>query len=440
MVTGGIVLFSNKYEELEEKPDYIQPLGKLNEFLAKGHTLYMHNGIGFDDIALKFLGYDGIDKCIIKDTLGFSWYLEPKRLKHGLASYGEDYGVYKPEVEEWEDQPQEVYNHRVLEDTKIQYLVARDQIAAFKKLYGKEDHEPVMAYLNMKMKHISIQEQNGWQLNLDKTQELLTTLEEKLKIQVDDLKSVMPKVPVNVLKTHPAKAYKANGKLSSHGKKWFSLLLREHAPIDTKELVITTGYSEPNPNSPAQIKSWLFDCGWKPLTFEYKRDKETNKERKIPQVNIKNSGGLVDPDIERMIEEHPEMGFDHIRGLGILKHRVGLVSGILSNHIDGWMQAGASGFTNTLRLKHRNLVNIPSERVLYGKEIRECLIAGEGYKLLGADLSSLENRCKNHFQMPFDPEYVKTQQEEGYDPHLQLAVVAGLISQSEMEFYKWKQS
>ena len=52
--------------------------------------------------------------------------------------------------------------------------------------------------------------------------------------------------------------------------------------------------------------------------------------------------------------------------------------------------------TNTFRMRHRVVVNIPS-RGLYGKEMREAFIVGPGKKLLGCDGAGLELRMLAHF-------------------------------------------
>ena len=52
--------------------------------------------------------------------------------------------------------------------------------------------------------------------------------------------------------------------------------------------------------------------------------------------------------------------------------------------------------TNTFRMRHRIVVNIPS-RGLYGKEMRRIFIAGPGKKLLGCDGAGLELRMLAHF-------------------------------------------
>ena len=44
---------------------------------------------------------------------------------------------------------------------------------------------------------------------------------------------------------------------------------------------------------------------------------------------------------------------------------------------------------------------------------------------------------RQHFQWKLDPEYVKTQLADDYDPHLLTAMSAGLMTEDEMKFYKW---
>lgn len=124
--------------------------------------------------------------------------------------------------------------------------------------------------------------------------------------------------------------------------------------------------------------------------------------------------------------------------MGVLSHRKGCVKGFIDSLIFGeYVEAGANGFTNTLRLKHRKpCVNLPSSRVVYGEAVRSCLIAREGMLLGGADLSSLENRIKFNLQLPYDREYVFSQMSDDFDPHLQIAQEGGLLEQHEVWFYK----
>lgn len=77
---------------------------------------------------------------------------------------------------------------------------------------------------------------------------------------------------------------------------------------------------------------------------------------------------------------------------------------------DGRLPAGASGITNTMRMKHSIVVNVakPKDHVVLGKEMRGLFIPRENYYLVGGDGSSLEARIMAHYTWPFDGgEYAK---------------------------------
>ncbi len=58
---------------------------------------------------------------------------------------------------------------------------------------------------------------------------------------------------------------------------------------------------------------------------------------------------------------------------------------------DGRIPCGVNTFnTSTGRSSHRVWVNAPSASALYGKEIRQCVVAEKGYKLIGADQKSAQ--------------------------------------------------
>jgi DNA polymerase I-like protein with 3'-5' exonuclease and polymerase domains len=122
--------------------------------------------------------------------------------------------------------------------------------------------------------------------------------------------------------------------------------------------------------------------------------------------------------------------------MAVVKHRIGLVKGLLKNEQDGFVVAAIQGLTNTLRFKHAVCVNLPSARKPYGLDIRGLLKAREGYELCGSDMASLEDRVKQHYMWEHDPEYVKEMSTEGFDPHLDLALSAGAITKQQMQYYK----
>lgn len=412
----------------------------IQNILSEKVILIMHNGICYDKNALKHFGYD-VSNVLFVDTLALSWYLDLNRDKHGLESYGDEFNVPKPEVKDWESLTQEDYDHRVQEDVKIQYRTYKKLKVMFEELYGEmSDYEfcthRVVKYLNFKMEQLEEQQNTKFKVDVPHATKVVAELEAEIEHKTEQLKAVMPKVPEYSKSTKPAKPFKKDGTLSAQGLKWKSLC--EEAGVDFDydgEIKKVKCYHEPKPSSSAQVKDWLFSLGWEPETFKYVKD-DSGNERSIPQVYVQGSGGQVCPSIEKLAEEHEEL--QHLVGLGVLSHRKSCVKGFLDSLVCGdFCEAGANGFTNTLRLKHRKpFVNLPSSRVVYGEEVRGCIIAKEGTKFVCSDLSAMENIWKFNYQMPYDPEYVRSQQSEDFDPHLSIALMGGLVTDDEVSFYK----
>ena len=56
-------------------------------------------------------------KAEIIDTLPMAWYILPSRKRsYGLGAFGEDFGVPKPKIEDWDNLSYEEYKHRCEED------------------------------------------------------------------------------------------------------------------------------------------------------------------------------------------------------------------------------------------------------------------------------------------------------------------------------------
>ena len=414
----------------------------LSKFLNREIVLIMHNGICYDKNALIHFGYD-VSKIHFVDTLALSWYLDLNRAKHGLEDYGIEAGVPKPVIDDWESLTQDDYDNRVQEDVKIQEYTYKKLKARFEELYGEmSDYEfcthRVVKYLNFKMEQLAEQQNTRLRIDVPRAKELI----EEFSILIDEktelLKSVMPKVPVYSKSTKPAKPFKKDGSLSATGIKWKGLTEKAKVDFDFDgEIKTVKSYDEPNPQSPQQIKDWLFSLGWIPETFKYDKN-EDGSERKIPQIYIPQSGGMLCPSIEKLADETEEV--QALVGLGVVKHRKGSIQGFLDSLIFGeYIEAGAKGFTNTLRLKHRKpCVNLPSSRVAYGEDVRGCIIAREGKRFVCSDLSSMENIWKFNYQLPYDPDYVMSQQSDDYDPHLDIAVEGGVLTQAQADFYKIK--
>lgn len=335
---------------------------KLQAILSREDTvLVMHNGICYDLEALKFFGFD-VSKVKILDTLYLAWYIDffKDNPRYGLEQYGVELGFPKPPIDDWENLTQEDYDNRVFGDINIQKKLWLKLCKQFAELYGIPQDEMMetnvfnhhcMKYLMYKGEELRQQQENQWAFDVEGAEPLLRRIEKEIKEKMYNLSQVMPKVPVYKTTTRPKKPFKANGEMSALGEKWQVLCDEHGVDFKTDEIRHITGYNDPNPASPQQVKDWLFDLGWIPETFEFKKD--ASGERKIPQVYVKNSGGNVCKSVEKLAEEVPEV--EHLVGFGVLKHRKGMVNNWLENHKDGYLTARAQGFTNTLRLKHAEL-------------------------------------------------------------------------------------
>ena len=234
---------------------------------------------------------------------------------------------------------------------------------------------------------------------------------------------------ITAVRTQPKIMYKKDGSLSANGEKWVELCKQHKQPHTTESMTVVTGHERANPNSTDQVKHWLYSLGWEPKTFKFTRNKVTGDEKQVEQV--RRDGELCESVKELAAYDE---AVDILDGLTVLSHRIGVLKGFVENHSDGWVQATVAGFTNTLRFKHaKPLVNLPAIDKPYGKEIRGCLTCPEGYTLCGADMTSLEDTTKRHYMKPLDPSYVEDMSKEGFDPHLDLAKHAGVITQEDID-------
>lgn len=412
----------------------------MRSFFQKAKVLVGHNIIRFDiPVVERILGIK--TSATLVDTLALSWYLYPDRIKHGLEEWGEEFGIPKPKITDWESLTVEEYIHRCKEDVKINTLLWKKMWADLMDLYGSEKEVwRFISYLMEKMDCAREQERSRWKLDEDKCR---TELEKLLAIKEETfakLASAMPKVQIYASRTRPAKPFKKDGTYSTHGTRWFALVRKHHPELSEEQVEAFSepieelvGEEEGNPGSHVQIKDWLYSLGWKPETFKYQRDKETGDIREIPQINLEHGAGIC-PSIIKLYSVASDLKL--LEGLGVVTHRISILAGFLSSmDTEGYVLAQVNGLTNTLRFKHKTVVNLPKVGKPYGEAVRGSLIAPKGYELCGSDMSSLEDRLKQHYIYPYDPKYVEDMNRDDYDPHLSLAVLAKAITIEQMDCY-----
>ena len=406
--------------------DTLYDYNDMRDLILNQKGLVGHNIVRYDVPLLeKILGIKV--KAQLFDTLPMSWVLNFSRFRHDLDSFGEDFGIPKPKIDDWVNLRPEEYAHRCVEDVKISWKLWKNLLTRFMFIYkSKGELNRFFRYLEFKMDCAREAEMQGWKLDVPKAEKLfadLTSLQDK---KVRELVDVMPMRKVMAIKTKPKNMFKKDGSLSAHGKRWHKLCEDNDYPLTYEgEIPVVKGVDEANPKSPDQVKSWLMSLGWQPCTFEDGANGPVSKVRK---------GGELTPSVARLIPDNPQVGV--LDGLTVLQHRLGIVKAFLSCEVDGYLKAEIAGLTNTLRFKHsKPLVNLPGVDKPWGKEIRGCLIAPDGHLLCGADMTSLEDTTKRHYMYPYDPNYVAEMSQDGFDPHLDLAKHAGSVTQNQIDRY-----
>lgn len=335
----------------------------------------------------------------------------------------------------------------------------------------------ILTFLMFKADCAVLQEKTMWEVDVPYLQESEAELRKLTEAATKELESVMPPVPKYTVRKKPAKMFKKNGELSAIGLRWKELqdLLKSEKKdeygnplakvVEVGEISELTDLQPPNINSVQQVKDFLTSKGWVPQSFKYVRDdkkfqewvdskpKEGSKrgewtawknskpeDRAVTQITVEGADGKeLCQSIKDLAEAVPEVRA--LENYSMIKHRLGTVQGFLSNLKDGkYLRARIAGYTNTLRVKHTEIVNLPKASKPFAEAIRGCLVAGSGKISLGSDMSGIEDRVKAHFVLPFDPEFIATVSAPDYDPHLATALASGTITKDEMEFYKWFKS
>lgn len=405
---------------------------EMKSFLASASVLIGHNIIRYDIPVLEKI-LDIKIKARLIDTLGISWYLYPLREKHGLEIWGDEYGVEKPKIADWSNLTIEEYVHRCTEDVKINTLIWEDFYSYLLELYeGEVDR--ILGYISYKLDCALEQEMVKWRVDVDLCEDTKAKLLPQKDIKIENLSKAMP-LDIKYRKaSKPKVMYKKDGNLSENGKKWVGILNENNLPLDYEgEVKVPTGSKPANPGSTTQMKNWLFSLGWKPCTYDYKKNKDTGEQREIPQV-YDDKG--VTPSVQLLYEKVPILR--ELEGLTIIKHRLGIIEGFLNNRDENnFLKAEVKGFTNTMRFQHTTIVNLPTIHKPYGKEIRGSLIAPtEGWLLCGSDMASLEDNTKQHYMYFYDPDYVREMRVPGFDPHLDIAVQGKMLTPEQVQLHK----
>ena len=403
--------------------------------IPEDYYLIGHNIIRYDiPLCNKLLGT--VIKNKLCDTLGLSWYLYPERNKHGLESFGKDYNLLKLEVKDWKGSDVDLYIRRCERDVEINLLLWKDQLEYLNLLYTNRPQR-IIDYITFKLDCAREQEEIGWRLDIEKCKQVYEFVLKDREAKVELLSNAMPEYISYKEVKKPAKMLKKDGTPSSAAaEKWYALLEALNLPEPENDTIRVEDKVAPgNPASQSQLKAWLDSLGWVPVTYVMRKSAKTHEIKKVAQIS---SGDGLCESVKLLYEKEPAL--EQLDGLFILNHRIGILKGFLTNvDKNGFLKAEVQGFTNTMRFQHTTIVNLPSVHKIYGKEIRGCLVAPDEYSILcGSDMTSLEDSTKQHYMFKHDPEYVKEMRTPGFDPHLDIAVLAGMLTPEQVQDHKDK--
>ncbi len=400
----------------------------IKKLVLEAECLVGHNIVDYDiPVIVRFTKITEKIKARIICTLALSFKLYPvASFEHGLDAWGGIVGIKKKEVTDWVGQELKVYVDRCKSDVEINirmfkrcYNYLLDICSGDAKLVGKH-----LGYATFKMVCLTEQKDEGIKLDMPKVLKHRNTLEMLHAKQHGALSCKMPKVLDKEFKA-PSKPFKKDGTLSVVGQRWKDKMEQFGLPFETQHV-----YKQGNPGSPAQLKAWLYSYGWEPDLY-----KQNKKNEEVAQVNKPFGAGLTD-SVKQLIKQYPELAYVGV--LAKTTHRLGLIKGFQEHEKDGFIAAGAFGFTNTMRMQHKKPVcNLPRPTSWFGAEIRECLtVPSDEYEMIGSDLSGIEDATKRHYIYPYDPKYVEEMNVPDFDAHIDIGVLAGLMSKDEADFFK----
>lgn len=389
-------------------PDDVQDM--LRFMQAQGQ-LCGHNVIGYDFPVLKKL-YGFEYKGVVVDTLVMSRMLYPDRQippalvkmartegfrlngPHSIQSWGFTLNQFKIEHDDWSTYTPEM-RARCIGDVQIGVLL-------FKHLRERMDAvrypRAVMNRTFEFFRVVQMMEQYGWLFDTIRAKKSIQLLNHWMR-RIERV--IEPKLPLIV---EPAEG-KADGAINWVRKpflmsgKYAAITTRWYPELEGKSAA--TGFvagqfsririRRMDINSRNEMVQYLLDSGWIPREWNYKTDDNGRV--------VKDLKGNPIPSSPKLNYKDPFEGVQGVAGQLLAKwvqcrHRLSLIEGLMELvRPDGRISQRITGMASTGRLTHAGIVNIPGGRSFFGSRVRSLFKAKPGYKLVGTDSVSCQDRA-----------------------------------------------
>lgn len=260
-------------------------------------------------------------------------------------------------------------------------------------------------------------EANGFPLDVTECNKQIDELQERID-WVDE--AILPLIPPSPKqdKTTITKVFKING---DYTKQIYDWLGEEPEPNLTVGGAFNRIEFVPiNLSSHVQVNKWLLANGWKPKTWNYKKDKSGKEVKDFYGNKIKTSPKLTEEDYPELKELGPAAALIAYRRQ--LTHKRNQIQGFLRDQRD---DGTVPSLVNTLgaatrRMTHSKIVNVPApkEGALW-KTMRKVFHAPEGYVVVGADADQCQVRGLDHYMNDeeFRDALLNGSKSEGTDLH-----------------------
>jgi DNA polymerase I len=363
------------------------------ETFDKATVLVGHNILGYDLAVLrKLFNYKTPKTCNIQDTLIMSQTLDFKRFGndgHSLERWGTFLGYLKVQHEDWSQYSEEM-KERCITDVKINVEIYKILCKEFVELVGKAPQFQIY----LRAEHAAAKWQmeaslHGWPFDVEAGHALYNQLENEMQKTYDSLSSKlgMKAVAVDLCKGEvevKSPKWTKEGFYAAHTSNWFEIdpcsgFEGEERPIIGDYCRVT--FENLNLNSPGDVKIFLYRNGWKPTEWNYKHNEHGQKVKTSPKITedsleFLGGDGKLYTDFTTTKSRH-----------GILKTWLENIDEKGNLHGD-CMVVG----TPSMRSRHSIIVNVPTGKSAWGKEMRSLFIAKPGWKLIGCDSASNQAR------------------------------------------------